>query len=94
MHAYTPANNIFDDLITNLLSILCILIEIFSPAHAKGGWGGGGLNDFIFGTSIVRFPSEGADRMAVKELMHMALPTEKVQAKLQALVFDTLQRLS
>ena len=33
---YTPANSIFDGPITNLLSILCILIEILSRAHTKG----------------------------------------------------------
>jgi len=31
-----PEDSIFDDLITNLFSILCILIEIISPADAKG----------------------------------------------------------
>ena len=36
MHTYTPANSIFDGPITNLLSILCILIEVLSRAHAKG----------------------------------------------------------
>ena len=34
-HTYTPANSVFDGPITNLLSILCILIEILSRAHAK-----------------------------------------------------------
>ena len=33
-HTDTPANSIFDGPITNLLSVLCILIEI--RAHAKG----------------------------------------------------------
>ena len=34
--------------ITNLISILCILIEVLSRAHAKGGMvgGGGGHSDF------------------------------------------------
>ena len=33
VHTYTPPNSIFDGHITNLLWILCILIEIFSRAH-------------------------------------------------------------
>ena len=36
LHAYTPPNSIFDGPITNLLSILSILTEIFSRAHGKG----------------------------------------------------------
>ena len=50
---------------TNLLSILSLLIEIFSRAHAKGGTG---LSDFKFGTFIGGFPSDGAASMAVKGL--------------------------
>ena len=38
------ANSIFDGPVTNLLSVLRILIEIFSRAHPKGGRGN--LNDF------------------------------------------------
>ena len=75
MHTYTPASSIFDSLITNLLSILCILTEILSGTHAKSGGGGGGgigggggLNDFKFGISIGRFPSDGAACVAVKGL--------------------------
>ena len=37
-----PAKSIDDGRITDLLSILCILIEVLSRAHAKGGGGGGG----------------------------------------------------
>ena len=33
-----------------------------------GGGGGGSLNDFKFGTSSGRFPSDGARNMAVKGL--------------------------
>ena len=33
---YTPADSIFGGPITNLVSILCILTEIISRAHAKG----------------------------------------------------------
>ena len=65
MHAYTPANSIFDGPITNLLLILCILIEIFSRAHALGG----SLNDFKFGTFIDNFQSDGAASKAVKGLI-------------------------
>ena len=35
MHTYTTENSIFDGPITDLLSVLCILIEIFSRAHAN-----------------------------------------------------------
>ena len=42
MHVRTLPNSIFDDPIANLLSILCILIEIFSHANGGGGGGGGG----------------------------------------------------
>ena len=50
----------------NLLSTLCILIEILSPAHAKGRKG---LDDVKFGTFTGRFPSDGAASMAVKGLI-------------------------
>ena len=60
-----PVNSIFDGPITNLLSILCILIEIVSRARAKGGKS---LNDFKFGTIVGRFQSDGVASMAVKRL--------------------------
>ena len=41
------------------------VIEILSPAHAKGEKS---LNDFKFGTFAGRFPSDGAASMAVKGL--------------------------
>ena len=66
-----PADSIFDGPVTNLLSILSILIEIFSCAHAKGE-GGGGLNDFKVVTFIGRFPSDGVASMAVKVLIQKA----------------------
>ena len=66
MHTYKLANSIFDGPITTLLSILCILVEIFSPAHVKMGKS---LNGFKFGTSIGRFLSDSAANMAVKGLM-------------------------
>ena len=70
VHTYTLANSMFDGPITNLLSILSISIEVLPGTHAAGGGGGGGgsLNDFKFGTSSGRFPSDGARNMAVKGL--------------------------
>ena len=52
---------------TNLISILFILIEIFSSVHAKVGGGGGrrSFNDFKLGSLIGRFSSDG---VAVKGL--------------------------
>ena len=35
VHTQTPPNSIFDGPVTNLLSMLCILTEILSCAHAK-----------------------------------------------------------
>ena len=63
MHIFTPINSIFDRPVTNLHSILWVLVEVFSRAHAKSGKS---LNDFKFGTSIGRFSSDGAARTAVK----------------------------
>ena len=60
-----PANSISDSPITNPLSILCILIEVLSRAHAKGEKS---LNDFKFGTFNGRFPCDGAASMAVNGL--------------------------
>ena len=65
MHTYTPANSIFDGPVTNLLSILWILVKVLSRAHAKSG---NSHNDLKFGTSIGRFSSDGAARTAVKGL--------------------------
>ena len=45
-HIHISANSIFDDPITTLLSVLCILIEVLLLAHAKGK---NVLNDFKFG---------------------------------------------
>ena len=36
MHTYTHPNCMFDGPVTNLLSILSVLIEILSRAHAVG----------------------------------------------------------
>ena len=57
VHTYMPADSIFHGPVTNILSVLCILIELFSRARAKGGKK---LNDFKFGSFIGRFPSDGA----------------------------------
>ena len=62
---YTPGNSISDGPITNIISVPCILIEVLSHAHAKGGEI---LNDFKFGTFIGRFPSDTLANMAVKGL--------------------------
>ena len=50
---------------TNVLSILCSLIEFLSRAHAKER----NLNDFKFGTFIGRFLNGGAANMAEKGLI-------------------------
>ena len=63
MHSYTLANRLFDGPIANLLSVLCILIQIFPCAHPNGEKG---LNCFKFGTFVDRFQS---DSMAVKGLI-------------------------
>ena len=47
----------------DLLPVLCILIEILSRTHAQGEKS---LNEFKFGTFIVRFPSDGPACSAVK----------------------------
>ena len=65
MLTYTPANSIFSGPLTNLLSILCVLTEVLSLLHGKGGKG---LNNFKFDTFSGRFPSDGAASMAVKGL--------------------------
>ena len=66
MHTCTPSDCIFDGPITNLFSILCILIEILSRAHAKGKKS---LKGFEFGGFIGRFPSNRAAGIAVKGSM-------------------------
>ena len=68
MHAYTPANSILDGPVTNLLSMLWILIEVLSRVYAKTGKS---LNDFKFGTSLGRFSNDGPASTAVKGLRSM-----------------------
>ena len=65
MHTSTPANSIFDKPITNLLSILCILVEVLLRVHAKRRKC---LNDFKSGASTGRFSSGGAASTSVKGL--------------------------
>ena len=60
-----PADSVSDGPITNLLSILCFLIEILSPAHAKGEKS---FNDFKFGIFTGRFLSDCTASMAMKGL--------------------------
>ena len=64
LHESCVANSTFDGPITDLLSVLCILIAVLSPAHATGK----SLNDFKFGAFIGRFPSDGVASVAVKVL--------------------------
>ena len=70
MNTYTPANSIFGGPITNLLSILCILIQVLSLAHEKGRKS---LNDFKFGTFAARFPSDTMANMVMKGLIRLLL---------------------
>ena len=65
-------NSIFDGLITNLLSTLCILIEVLSRAHAKEG----SLNDLKSGTSTNCFLSDGAASTAVKGLISFRMTSD------------------
>ena len=62
---YTPPNSQLDGPITSLLSTLCILIEILSPAHAIGA-------KKLRWFHIWYFLSGGAASMAVKGLRQMA----------------------
>ena len=65
MHTYTPAISIFEGHIATLHLIPCILVEVLSRAYRKRGQS---LNDFKFGTSVGRFPSDDAASRAVKGL--------------------------
>ena len=73
-------------LYTNLFSILCFLIEIFSRARAKGNKR---LNGFKSGTFTGRFPSDGMANMAVKGIVWMI----KLRSKLYHTV-KSMQRVS
>ena len=62
------ADSVFDDPITNLLSTLCILIEILYLLMHREKEKRRSLNYFRFGTFTGRFPSDGSESMAVKGL--------------------------
>ena len=66
MHTYTPANSIFDGPTTNLLLILCVLIEVLLHAHVKG------IFYFIIILSLALFidcfSNDGMTSMDVKSL--------------------------
>ena len=65
MHPYAPANSTFDGPVANMISILCILIEVLSGAHAERRKG---LNDFESCAFTGRFPDDTLTRVAVKGL--------------------------
>ena len=64
MLTYTPADSMSDGPVTNLLSVLWILTEVLSRAHAQGTGRGGGrgepLNNLKFGSFIGRFSNDDA----------------------------------
>ena len=66
MLKYTPTDSVCDGPMTNLLSVLCILIETLSHARALGKQT---LNGLMFGRFIGRFSSDDAASMAVKGLI-------------------------
>ena len=66
MHTHTPPNSISDDPVTNLLSLLCILIEILSRADVKGAKKALMVSNLAF--FIGRFQTDPAASMAVKGL--------------------------
>ena len=65
MHTCKLANSRSNGPITNLLSVLCVLTEVLSLAHAKRGES---PNGFRFGTFIARSQTDGAASTAVKGL--------------------------
>ena len=69
MRAYTPAASTFNCPITNLLTVLCIFIQVLSCGLANGGEKKKSLNDFKFGTFSGCFRHDGAANMAVKGLI-------------------------
>ena len=60
------------------------MIEVLSPAHAKGDKG---LSNFKFGAFIGRFLSDNATSMAVKGLTRVAVP--QVVQKTKSFPFGT-----
>ena len=89
MLTYMPANSVFDGPVTNLLSVLCILIEVLSRAHEKGevggvlGGGGGTLMTSNSAILLVISRMAGAASKAGKGLS--AAHTAKNHASLIAL---------
>ena len=67
-HKYKLSNGISNGPVTNLLSILYILIEVLSLVHAKRGKIIS-LNGLKFGFFIGRSQSDGAVSMAVEWLI-------------------------
>ena len=68
MHTFTTVDSVFDRPLTNLLLILCVLVERspFTCSCVEGG----SLNDFRLGISVGRFSSDGvAASTAVKGLI-------------------------
>ena len=63
MHIDTPANSILDGPVTNLLSVLCILVEVLSRAQVTRGES---LN--LSNLAVGSFLSDGAESTAVKGL--------------------------
>ena len=65
MHIDTPADSILDGPVTNLLSVLCILVEVLSRAQTRRGES---LNHFRFGTFVGSFSCNSAASTAAKGL--------------------------
>ena len=61
VHPCAPENSVFDGPVTNILSVLCVLIGVLSHAHAKGRQCRNNL-------ALRRFPNDTLASMAVKGL--------------------------
>ena len=83
MLTYTPANSVFDGPVTNLLSVLCILIEALSRAHEKvgggagGGGGGGGGEALMTSNSAILLVISRAAGAASKAAKGLSAGTER-----------------
>ena len=93
MYTDIPANSLFDGPVTNLLSILCILVEVLSRAQAKRAKS---LNHFKFGTSIGRFfewqcSKHGSERVNLP--VFMWLQEELNKANRELLVRKDLKKI-
>ena len=87
MRPYKPDSSISDGPMTNLLSILCILIEALSRAHAK--WGHS-LNDFKFGTHFSRFQNLHAGKHGRLRVKVWGLPVKLSNLCTLQLLFQQL----